>query len=84
MPADPYPHPTRPDPTRPDPTPPHPSHPSQIEGEEAGPNADEAFVTFTVTTRPNAPGSQGRPADTQRERSHFKREGGRWLYFDFK
>lgn len=56
----------------------------QIDEHEAGAGDDEAFIKFTVTSRPNAPGSQGKPADTQRERSHFVREDGRWLYFDFK
>ena len=56
----------------------------QIDAQEPGPSDDEAFISFTVTSRPNAPGSQGKPADTQRERSHFKREGGQWLYYDYK
>jgi uncharacterized protein YchJ len=54
-----------------------------VEGHEPGPSDDEAFVSFTVTSRPNAPGHQGKPADVQRERSHFKRENGAWLYYDF-
>ncbi|GBF88151.1 hypothetical protein Rsub_00863 [Raphidocelis subcapitata] len=56
----------------------------KIDKEEPGPTADEAFIEFTVQTRHNAPGSQGKPPETSRERSHFLREGGRWLYFDFK
>ena len=56
----------------------------QVEEQEAGANDDEAFISFSVTSRPNAPGSQGKPADTQRERSHFVREEGRWLYLDYK
>lgn len=57
---------------------------TQIGEQEAGASEDEAFINFTVTSRPNAPGSQGKPADTQKERSHFVKEGGKWLYFDYK
>ncbi len=58
--------------------------PRQVEQQEPGASEDEAFISFTVTSRPTTPGLQGKPADTQRERSHFVREGGVWLYRDFK
>lgn len=64
--------------------PPHlPCPLAQIESEEPGEGADEAFVSFTVQSRPNAPGSQGKPPEVQKERSRFVREGGAWLYRDF-
>ena len=56
----------------------------QVEEQEAGAGDDEAYILFSVLSRPNAPGSQGKPADAQRERSHFVREGGAWLYMDYK